>query len=362
MASALFTKITTTDGDDRVKLIGELAAAVKASGLKGSPLISEMKTAMQAAGKKDGPTREGAFLACAAMCKNSTAATEAHLEALLSEVLGGLSDKLKPVQIAAEEAVKAFASMVNGAAVKVIVPVCMVNLDVSKKWQTVVGALMLLGELAEKAPSQMAPILTDLMELMASCLTDLKSQVRDQAKDTMRKLLDTVQNKDIEKVLDDLVVNMMDPSKTEETIHKYAGIVFVQIVTAAALAAVTPLLKRGFQERKDALSRMCAKIVANMSKLVEEPAEIMPLLENATQQVSDPEARTVCEDACEQMGRIKKKGEERPLKKSDHALVLAHLKAAAPKLDDEVVANYVTTMCCALADSRIYDPGEFLVF
>jgi hypothetical protein len=152
----------------------------------------------------------------------------------------------------------------------------MENMDVQKKWQSVVGALMLLGELAEKAPSQMAPMLTDLTPLMTSCLTDLKAQVRDQAKETMRKLLDTVQNKDIEKVLDDLVVNMMDPNKTEETVHKYAGIVFVQVVTAAALAAVTPLLKRGFQERKDALSRMCAKIVANMSKLVEEPAEVRP--------------------------------------------------------------------------------------
>ena len=164
---------------------------------------------------------------------------------------------------------------------KVLVPVCMENMDVSKKWQTVVGAVMLLGELAEKAPAQMAPLLTDLTPLMASCLTDLKAQVRDQAKDTMRKLLDTVGNKDIEKVLDDLVVNMMDPSKTEETVHKYAGIVFVQVVTAAALAAVTPLLKRGFQERKDALSRMCAKIVANMSKLVEEPAEVRARLREA---------------------------------------------------------------------------------
>lgn len=270
----LFTKICAAEGEERDKLCAELATSVKSSVRPSPTLISDIKAAMQAAGKKDGGLREGAFLACAALCKESTAVTEAHLVTLLGEVLNGLSDKVKGVQVAAEAAVKAFAVMANGAAVKVLVPVCMENMDVSKKWQTVVGALMLIGELADKAPSQMAPMLTDLQELMASCLTDLKAQVRDQAKDTMRKLLDTVQNKDIEKVLDELVINMMDPMKTEETVHRYAGIVFVQVVTAAALAAVTPLLKRGFQERKDALSRMCAKIVANMSKLVEEPAEV----------------------------------------------------------------------------------------
>eukprot|EP00303_Exanthemachrysis_gayraliae_P007461 CAMPEP_0206007530 /NCGR_PEP_ID=MMETSP1464-20131121/5816_1 /ASSEMBLY_ACC=CAM_ASM_001124 /TAXON_ID=119497 /ORGANISM="Exanthemachrysis gayraliae, Strain RCC1523" /LENGTH=1054 /DNA_ID=CAMNT_0053381027 /DNA_START=42 /DNA_END=3206 /DNA_ORIENTATION=- len=364
--SDLFKKVQESEGDDRKKAAEELATAVQGSGLKGSPLIEELKTAMNANGKKDGPLREAAFAAVAALCKKSTPATEAYLVSLLGEVLNGLSDKLKPVQVEADLAVHAFAEMANGSAIQALVPVCIENIDSTKKWTTVVGALMLLGELADKAPQQMAPCLTDLMPLMSSCLTDLKQQVKDQAKSTMHKLLDTVGNKDIEKVLEDLVVNMMDPTKTEETIHKYAGIVFVQVVTAAALAAVTPLLKRGFQERKDALSRMCAKIVANMSKLVEEPAEalvfmpqIMPLLERASEEVSDPEARGVCEDALEQMNRIKKKGEERPLRKAEPPKVLAHIKAAAPSLDDEVVAGYMNTMCCGLMDSRAFDPDDW---
>lgn len=269
-----FKKVCEAQGDARSAAAEALAGEVKAQGLKGSTLVGDLKTAIAASGKKDAPLREAAFIAVAALCKSSTPVTEAYLVPLLGEVLSGLSDKVKEVQAAADTAVKAFAEMANGSAIKALVPVCQENMESTKKWQTVVGALMLVGELADKAPVQMAPCLTDLMPLMSSCLTDIKQQVKDQAQVTMKKLLDTVGNRDIEKVLDDLIVNMMDPTKTEETIHRYAGIVFVQVVTAAALAAVTPLLKRGFQERKDALSRMCSKIVANMSKLVEEPAEV----------------------------------------------------------------------------------------
>lgn len=87
--------------------------------------------------------------------------------------------------------------------------------------------------------------------------------------------------------------------------------------------------------------------------------QIMPLLESASQNVSDPEARAVCNDALEQMQRIKKKGEERPLRKADHDVVVGYIKAAAPSLDDELLVNYMSTMCCALADSRCYDEDDW---
>lgn len=87
--------------------------------------------------------------------------------------------------------------------------------------------------------------------------------------------------------------------------------------------------------------------------------QIMPLLSSASQNVSDPEARAVCEDALEQMERIKKKGEAHPLRKADHAVVVGYLKEAAPTLDDNLLIDYMATMCCALADSRCYDVDDW---
>jgi hypothetical protein len=55
---------------------------------------------------------------------------------------------------------------------------------------------------------------------------------------------------------------------------------FVQTVDSAALAIVVPLMICGFRERAAAIKRMCCRVVANMSKLVENPREALVFMED----------------------------------------------------------------------------------
>jgi elongation factor 3 len=58
------------------------------------------------------------------------------------------------------------------------------------------------------------------------------------------------------------------------------------------------------REKSTAIKRQCAKIISNMSKLVEHVMEaapflpeLIPALDKAREEVSDPEARAVCDGA-----------------------------------------------------------------
>ena len=78
---------------------------------------------------------------------------------------------------------------------------------------------------------------------------------------------------------------------------KLGGIVFVQTVEGSTLSVVIPLMIEGFRTGKSMTKRMCARIVSNMSKLVEEPLEakpflkdLIPVLGDAIDTIADPEA------------------------------------------------------------------------
>lgn len=59
------------------------------------------------------------------------------------------------------------------------------------------------------------------------------------------------------------------------------------------------------------------------------------------------------------MNRIKKKAEERPLRKAEPEALVKHIKEVAPGLDDDVVTDFIKTMCIGLVDSRCFDPEEW---
>ena len=80
-----------------------------------------------------------------------------------------------------------------------------------------------------------------------------------------------ITNRDLEPFIEDLIKAMKDRNETDEIIQKLGGIVFVQTVEGSALCVVVPLIIAGLKQSKEMIKRMCAKIVSNMSKLVEDP-------------------------------------------------------------------------------------------
>merc|ERR1719446_1193229 len=106
-------------------------------------------------------------------------------------------------------------------------------------------------------------------------------------------------------------------TNTHKCVEKLAGCVFVQNVETPALAATLPVLARGLNDKSEEVKRTCCQIVDNMCKLVEDPAEVLPLMPRleplvkaATEKISDPEARGMAEGAYNTLQKAAGKGAE----------------------------------------------------
>ena len=211
----------------------------------------------------------------------------------------------------------------------------------------------------------------------------------------MKDACATMTNKDIKGFVPEIIGCILEPTKVAETVHKLAGVIFVQEIFSSALAVMAPLLKRGFDEPTTSIKRNCARIVENMSKvpwrrpplpappsapfcplrphpslrpahpslppppqLVDDPYEVepfipllLPALERCKEEVSDPECREVCEKAYAQ---LKKTAEQPPVwKRCEVDTVLGVLKEKAK--GDEATLKYsaaVAHSLCALKNLK----------
>merc|ERR1719199_543231 len=288
---------------------------------------------MEDGNKKKAPQRAAALAAFSAIAENVGSAGDPHVVPMLAAVLKLCADKEKSVREAAETAGPSAIASLPPYATKTVVPKLLQSMDNSCRSQTVVGALSTLEKLAESNPTQVAQSLPEIVPVVSACMVDITDAVKVQAKKTMQKSCVAIGNKDIEKVIPTIIEAVSNISQVPETIHALASCTFVQTVEGSALAIVVPLLARGFKEKKTAIKRQCAKITANMSKLVEHPMEaaaflpeLMPALDKARVEISDPEARDVCDQAYMQLCRIEEKVKTDKSKKADHATIVAIYK------------------------------------
>merc|ERR1719238_1950505 len=97
---------------------------------------------------------------------------------------------------------------------------------------------------------------------------------------------------------------VMNPLTIGDVVEKLASVVFVQAVETPALAVTVPVVWRGLKDKKEPTKRKACVIIDNMVKLVPDPREVLPfldqllpLLSKAAVEISDPEARGVAERA-----------------------------------------------------------------
>ena len=120
----------------------------------------------------------------------------------------------------------------------------------------------------------------------------------------MKEICGIVGNRDIEPFIPVLVSCIARPAEVPDCVHKLGATTFVQNVEAPALSIMVPLLIRGLRERATAVKRKSALIIDNMAKLVDNPADaavflprLLPGLEKVSQEVPDPECRSVASKA-----------------------------------------------------------------
>ena len=183
------------------------------------------------------------------------------------------------------------------------------------------------------------------------------------ARECLSKICESIDNRDVEPFIPALVSATIDHEEVIECVQKLASTTFVQTVTAAPLALIAPLLLLGFRVRSTATKRMCAVIINNMSKLVEDPEDaapflpkLMPALEKAKEEVTDLEARTVCGKAFEQLQSIEERLKTHSSVKAVPDVVAKEVANAGVAKDK---AAYVQTLASSLVNCKVDDDDDW---
>jgi elongation factor 3 len=256
-------------------------------------------------GKKAAPQREAACYCVYELTKQSPSSASL-LAPIVSSLFELQGDKSKPVVTAAKNAADELFKCVDENLVARFLPQ-MLKTVVATAGN--VDRFNKLVDLCTIAPAQIAMHLQECIPAAIPFMSDLKKELVKASRKCLKALCNTCTNPDMEPFLPVLVKCMEDISEIPETVFKMASTVFVAEVDCSALSILAPVLSKGLAVKsKTEVKRQCARIIENMSKLVDEPRylsaflpKILPLLDSAKENISDPEAREVCAKASEML-------------------------------------------------------------
>lgn len=228
-----------------------------------------------------------------------------------------MSDKDREVS---EVSVECFRGLCEGSVhtsgrdVLVLCPSVVGCLQGGLKPATVMECISCLCSWLRRFPDAMKSQYPSLVPPLVAAAQDPREAVRAEACKALEAVCGGCDNLDLQKALPSLLEFMKHSAQgCEEPIHLLAATTFVQVVETSALALISPLLLRGFKDPKTAVKRQCAVIVENMSKLVLEPRDatpfldqLIPCVERCSRDLSDPEARERCENALGHLQRIQR--------------------------------------------------------
>lgn len=238
------------------------------------------------------------------------------LDAVLPKLMQVIDlHKADPVRKEAHKVARELMSALNVHGVASVVPRLLDTL-VHGQWRSKIVVLDLIEQLVELHPETICRSLSDIITALREFLFDTKREVAEGCNATLEKVVVVIENPDVVGIVPNLLKAMLDASRAPETIQQLASVTFVQVVDASTLAIIVPLLFRGLQVSTTSVRRQCAVIINNMAKLVEDALDatpflptLLPQLERASEEISDPEARAVATRACENLHKIREKAE-----------------------------------------------------
>ncbi|KAI9763403.1 MAG: hypothetical protein M1840_000534 [Geoglossum simile] len=331
------SKTSQASLDASYALTNLLADSVGFRGLRGYGVLSEIRKA--ATDKKSGVRRESAMNALGALFEKFPAKHPTSEIIFLCQdggmvplALDALADKGAVVRESAKYALDAlFVNLRPEALVIGLLPVLVEYLGTkSGKWQGAVGALELMGRMADKAKvgmgsrgeeknkevlrESMGTRLEGLIPAVEEGMHDLKAEVSKQAVKTMTSLTTLLSNDDVAPRIPLLIKTMQNPSSTtlQQAIHALSQTTFVAIVTSPVLALLTPLLERSLNTpgTPQEVLRQTVVVVENLTKLVHDPVEaraFLPKLKPGVKGVQDraslPEVRELASRALKVIDR-----------------------------------------------------------
>ena len=352
-------------GDASRTAASQIADQVKSSGSGlSSADVAAVADVLREGSKGTAAAREGAAALVDALAAVGKSAAEHQTVTLVADLLKCCADKhSKETQTASHGALQALGKTMSAHGLRAVLPALIEAMDPKEKWQTMVGALEMLSTYSRCSPTSTSEALNDIIPIVTQMVNDSKREVSEAARACLSKCCESIDNRDVEPFIPALVEATIDHEQVIECVQKLASTTFVQTVTAAPLALIAPLLLLGFRVRSTATKRMCAVIINNMSKLVEDPEDaapflpkLMPALEKAKEEISDPEARTVCGKAFEQLQSIEERLKDHVSRKAARDVAEAEAKkygAPAEKTD------YLATITASLVNCKVDDEDDW---
>jgi elongation factor 3 len=308
-----------------------LLSSVGFRGLKSYGVLDAIRKA--ATDKKNAAGREGAMFALGALFERMPPkdATSEIVFLLQDEnavplALDALADKVSTTKESAQYALDTlFDNLKPEALVVGLLPVLAKYLSKSTgKWQGTVGALALIGRMADKAKmgtgsreeeatkdvlrEAVGKKLEGLIPVVESGMHDLKAEVTKQANKAMLSLTTLLQNDDVAPRIPVIIAAMEKPSSQtlDKAIHALSQTTFVAEVTSPVLALLTPLLERSLNTptTTQEVLRRTVIVIENLTKLVHDPIEaraflpkLKPGVKSVKQNASLPEVREIADRA-----------------------------------------------------------------
>ena len=185
------------------------------------------------------------------------------------------------------------------------------SLDSNKKNTTKLAALKYLEMLSSKCSAEIRTEMIDIVPILCDLFTDIDSAIYEPTTNCLLRFCSSIQNIDVDPFIPRLIEVFKNNEQSTEVIHSLASVTFVQEVDSATLSVIVPVLLMGFRSNLDATKRLAAVIVANMIKLVVNPVDIeaymprlLPVLQFASNTVSEPEARQMCTKSFESLNKL----------------------------------------------------------
>ena len=161
-----------------------------------------------------------------------------------------------------------------------------------------------LYHIIKQRKQQISAKMPELIPIITNDSNSSIKEVKDNALRCLKAILKCSGNEDLIPFIPAVLEALTDSDKIPQAVEQLAGCVFVQNVEAAALSVTTPILIKGLNDRRIETKRKCCVIIDNMCKLVEHPKEIIVfseklryLLVNSSENISDPEARSIATKA-----------------------------------------------------------------
>mmetsp|Transcript_27373 Transcript_27373/g.33415 ORF Transcript_27373/g.33415 Transcript_27373/m.33415 type:complete len:1042 (+) Transcript_27373:173-3298(+) len=358
--------LNSASTEDRKAAAEQLAAGVELANFEASGVL---KTIDELFGGSP-VAKEGGALLFSALTDKFKAAAVPYLYPKLTKVIELTGGKSQEVRAATEEAAKKFAKKMPAFSVNLVFDDILALAENSTKWQVKCLAMIVMGLFVNNAPDQISERMVTIVPVISALMWDSKTKVKKQATKSLKKLCTAIDNKDVEPFIPALISAISKPEEVEECVHELAATTFVQTVTASALAVTVPLLDRGFRERKIATKRKCAVITENMAKLVEDPADVapfMPVLEphlaRAKEEVADPECRTRCAAAHQELVNIGNRAEKTQVEPMDETEAKKKITAIFAKAGTAnapaAVVDYVVKVASFIAKNVDADDEDW---